>query len=31
MRRYLLLILTCILIFQQAHAQDDWANIGRYA
>ena len=31
MRRYLLLILTCILLFQQAHAQDDWANIGRYA
>ena len=31
MRRYLLLILTCILIFQQAHAQDDWANIVRYA
>jgi lysophospholipase L1-like esterase len=25
------LILTCILLFQQAHAQDDWANIGRYA
>jgi lysophospholipase L1-like esterase len=31
MRRYLLLILTCILLFQQAHAQDDWANIGKYA
>lgn len=31
MRRYLLLILTCILLFQQAHAQDDWANIVRYA
>lgn len=31
MRRYLLLILTCILLFQQAHAQNDWANIGRYA
>lgn len=31
MSRYLLLILTCILLFQQAHAQDDWANIGRYA
>lgn len=31
MRRYLLLVLTCILLFQQAHAQDDWANIGRYA
>ena len=31
MRRYLLLILTGILLFQQAHAQDDWANIGRYA
>ena len=31
MRRYLLLILTCILLFQQAHAQEDWANIGRDA
>jgi lysophospholipase L1-like esterase len=31
MRRYLLLILTCILLLQQAHAQDDWANIERYA
>lgn len=31
MKRYLTLILACILLFQQAHAQDDWANIGRYA
>lgn len=31
MKRYLFLILTCIFLLQQAHAQDDWANIGRYA
>ena len=31
MRRYLLLILTGILMSGLAHAQDDWANIGRYA
>ena len=31
MRRCLLLILIGILLSGQAHAQDDWANIGRYA
>ena len=31
MRRCLLLILIGILLSGQSHAQDDWANIGRYA
>ena len=31
MRRCLLLILLGILLSGQSHAQDDWANIGRYA